>query len=69
MVTPPSAGARRGLLDYPYLLLAAASLPSLALAAPIYKCAAATGGTVYSQVPKRLRPSNVPIFRASCSST
>jgi hypothetical protein len=33
------------------VLLATASLPSLALAAPIYKCAAPTGGTVFSQVP------------------
>lgn len=32
-------------------LFAAASLPSLALAAPIYKCASATGETVFSQVP------------------
>jgi len=33
------------------LLLAAAALPSLAFAAPIYKCAGPTGGTVFSQVP------------------
>ncbi len=33
------------------VLLAAASLPSLASAAPIYKCAGPTGGTVFSQVP------------------
>jgi uncharacterized protein DUF4124 len=33
------------------VLLAAAGLPSLALAAPIYKCAGPTGATVFSQVP------------------
>jgi len=33
------------------VLLAAASLPSLAFAAPIYKCAGPTGAIVFSQVP------------------
>jgi hypothetical protein len=33
------------------VLLAAAGLPSLALAAPIYKCKGPTGATVFSQVP------------------
>lgn len=33
------------------VLLAAAGLPSLAFAAPIYKCAGPTGGTVFSQTP------------------
>jgi len=34
-----------------FVLLAAASLPSLAFAAPIYKCAGPTGAIVFSQVP------------------
>jgi hypothetical protein len=33
------------------LVLLATGLPSLALAAPIYKCAGPTGATVFSQVP------------------
>jgi len=33
------------------ILIAAAGLPSLALAAPIYKCAGPTGATVFSQTP------------------
>ena len=33
------------------VLLGAAGLPSLALAAPIYKCAGPTGATVFSQTP------------------
>jgi len=34
-----------------FVLLAAAGLPSLAFAAPIYKCAGPTGAIVFSQVP------------------
>jgi hypothetical protein len=33
------------------VLLAAVGLPSLAFAAPIYRCAGPAGGTVFSQVP------------------